>query len=116
MPVITRITEQRQRANRRNIFLDGKFAFGVNLNVVARFKLKVGQSVSPEDVTAIEAGELRQECLDKALGYVASRLHSRSELQKKLARREYGDAVITSVLDQLERLHYVDDAKFAATK
>src|SRR5438477_8985138 len=112
MPVITQITEQKRRANRRNVFLDGKFAFGVNLNVVARFKLKVGQNLSAEDVAAIEAGELRQECFDKALGYVSSRPHSRWELRKKLMRREYGEAVIDSTLDQLERLNYVNDARF----
>jgi regulatory protein len=116
MPLVTQITEQKRRPNRRNIYLDGKFAFGVNLNVVARFKLKVGQDLSPREVAAIEAGELRQECFDKALCYVGSRPHSRSELHKKLMKREYGEAVIAHVLDELERLNYVDDARFAATK
>ena len=116
MPLITKISEQKRRPNRRNVYLDGKFAFGVNLNVVARFKLRVGQSLSPEDVAAIEAGELRQECFDKALGYVGSRPHSRAELHKKLMKREDGDAVVNSVLDELERLNYVNDARFAASK
>ena len=116
MPLITKISEQKKRPNRRNVFLDGSFAFGVNLNVVARFHLRVGLELSAEQVTDIEAGELRQECLDKGLEYICSRLHSRSELQRKLMRREYGQAVIGHVLDELQRLGYVDDARFARAK
>lgn len=116
MPLITRIAEQKRRANRRNVYLDGRFAFGCNLNVVAKFKLREGINLTAEQVTAIEAGEVRQECFDKALEYLGLRLHSRSELAKKLARREYGDAIISGVLDELSRLGYVDDERFARTK
>ena len=116
MPIITKISEQKKRENRRNIFLDGAFAFGVNLNVVARFRLREGLELSLEQVTEIEAGEVRQECFDKGLEYLSSRLHSRSELQRKLNRREYGETVITYVLNELARLGYVDDARFAKAK
>ncbi|HEY8667203.1 MAG TPA: RecX family transcriptional regulator [Tepidisphaeraceae bacterium] len=116
MPQITKIAEQKRRANRRNIFLDGAFAFGCNINVVAKFHLREGLSLTDEQIRAIQHGEVKQECFDKAMGYLQSRLHSRNELQKKLMRREYGDAVITAVLDDLARLGYLDDARFAQTK
>src|SRR5215218_5396129 len=116
MPVITKISEQRRRPNRRNVYLDGAFAFGVNLNVVARFRLREGLSLTADQVTEIERGEVRQEVFDKATQYLGQRLHSRSELHKKLMRREYGERVISDVLDQLEQLGYVDDKRFAVAK
>ena len=116
MPVITKITEQKRRQNRRNIHLDGKFAFGVNLNVVAQFRLREGMNLSAEQVAQIEQGELRQEVFDKATEYLGQRLHSRSELQRKLKRREYGDAVVDAVLENLERLGYLNDERFAHAK
>jgi regulatory protein len=116
MPVVTQISEQKRRENRRNVFLDGKFAFGCNLNVVAKFRLREGLALSDEQVRAIEEGEVRQECFDKAMAYLASRLHSRAELSRKLTRREYGESIITGVLDDLTRLGYLDDARFARTK
>jgi regulatory protein len=116
MPLITKIAEQKKRPNRRNIFLDGQFAFGVNLNVVARFHLRIGLELTSTEIAAIEAGEVRQECMDKGLSYLASRLHSRSELKTKLMRREFGASVVEAVLDELQRLGYVDDARFAANK
>ncbi len=116
MPLITQITEQKRRPNRRNVYLDGRFAFGCNINVVARFHLKEGLSLTPEQLQQILHGEVRQECFDKATEYLQSRLHSRAELYKKLSRREYGPELIDSVLDDLTRLGYVDDARFARTK
>jgi regulatory protein len=116
MPVITKLSEQKRRANRRNVFLDGRFAFGCNLNVVAKFRLREGMNLSTEQVREIEEGEVRQECFDKAMEYLGTRLHSRSELTRKLTRREYGESVIGVVLDELSRLGYLDDARFARTK
>ena len=116
MPVITQISEQKRRPNRRNVYLDGAFAFGCNLNVVAKFKLREGLTLSEEQVRQIQLGEVKQECFDRAMEALSSRLHSRSELRKKLVRREYGDAVVDAVLDDLSRLGYLDDERFAKSK
>src|SRR6266550_2528564 len=94
MPVVTKIVEQKKRPNRRNVYLDGAFAFGLNDNVVARFRLRQGMSISAEMVAEIAAGEVRQECFDYAMKYLQARLHSTVELRRKLVRREYGDSVI----------------------
>ena len=114
MPKVTQIVEQKKRANRRSVFLDGAFAFGVNLNVVARFRLHEGQELTAEDVEAIQKGAVRQECFDHAMRFIEKRMQSRAELKTKLTRQEYGPAVIESVLDQLTELDYVNDARFAA--
>lgn len=116
MPTITKITEQRRAPNRRNVFLDGKFAFGCNLNVVARFRLRAGMALSVEQVREIEFGEVKQECFDAAMQFLSARLHSRAELYRKLARREWGGEVIDAVLEDLSRLGYLNDERFAKTK
>jgi regulatory protein len=116
MPIISKIQEQRRNPNRRNIHLDGVFAFGCNLNVVAKFRLREGMQLTPEQVDQVQQGEVRQECFDAAMRALESRLHSRAELKKKLMRKEWGVPVIDGVLDDLQRLGYVDDARFAKTK
>ena len=116
MPTITRISEQKRRPNRRNVYLDGAFAFGVNLNVVARFRLREGMTLTAEQVAEIERGEVRQEAFDHATKLLGQRLHSRAELAKKLGRREYGTRIVEDVLADLERLGYIDDKRFATTK
>lgn len=116
MPVITQISEQKRRVNRRNVYLDGTFAFGCNLNVVAKFRLREGLVLTPEQVKTIQEGEVRQEVFDRAIRYLEARLHSRSELVTKLKRLEYPLAMIDSVLDHLTEMGYVNDQRFAETR
>lgn len=113
MPVVTQITQQKRSPNRRSVFLDGTFAFGCNVNVIARFRLRQGVELTTEQVQQIQQGEIRQECLDYALRLLQMRAHSRAELLKKLQRREYGSTVSGTVLDDLVRLGYLDDARLA---
>ena len=116
MPTITKISEQKRRPNRRNIHLDGAFAFGCNVNVVARFRLREGMSLSDEQVREIEIGEVKQEALDAGLRLLQSRLQSSSEMRRKLMRKEYGATIVEAVIADLTRLGYLDDARFAKTK
>src|SRR4051812_37386595 len=116
MAVITQIVEAKGKAQRRRVYLDGRFAFSLKLNVVARFRLREGMNLSPDQIESIEVGEVKQECLDRAMKYLSGRLHSTSELRRKLARQEYSVPMIDEVLDELQRLGHVDDARFAKTK
>lgn len=116
MPTITKITGQKRRANRRSVYLDGAFAFGCNVNVVARFRLRTGMSLSDEQVREIEQGEVKQEAFDAGTRLLSMRLHSASELRRKLNTREYGHDVVEAVLADLARLGYLDDERFAKAK
>jgi regulatory protein len=116
MPTITQIAEQKRRPNRRNIYLDGSFAFGCNINVVARFRLRPGMTLSEDQVKEIQLGEVKQECFDSAMRFLQSRMHSTAELRRKLGRHEWGAAVIDAVLSDLARMGYVDDERFARTR
>lgn len=116
MPLITKILEQKRRANRRSVLLDGKFAFGCNINVIAKFKLKEGMSLSAEQVEGILQGAVRQECFDAAMRFLQRRMHSRDELRRKLTRQEYTGETVDLVIEDLARMGYVDDQRFAKTK
>jgi len=116
MPLITQILEAKGKGQRRRIYLDGKFAFTIKLNVVARFRLREGMDLSSAQIQQIETGEVRQECLDRAMKYLSGRLHSAAELKRKLLRQEYSPAMIDEILEELKRLGYIDDARFAKTK
>lgn len=113
MPLITQIKTTRRRPDRRSVYLDGAFAFACHLNVIARFGLREGLTLSENDLIRIRQGEVRQECFDRALKYLEKRLHSRKELTDKLRRQEYPPDLIESVMDQLSQMGYVNDKRFA---
>lgn len=114
MPTITRIVELKRNPNRRSIHLDGRFAFNVNLNVIARFALRVGQVLRDEDVEQIGLAEQRQRCFDHALRLLSRRGVGRVELRRRLLRlKKWGEPIIDAALDRLEQLDYLNDARTA---
>lgn len=114
--MITRIVETPGRPHWRRIYLDGKPALLCSVNVVARFGLRPMMELSEASIEAIRVGQIRQECFDTAMRFLQRRMHSRTQLQTKLARKEFDQATIAEVLSELERLGYVDDARFAQVK
>jgi len=54
-------------------------------------------------------------CLAEALRYLARRMHSRAEMQARLARR-HAPSVVEATLAHLERRGYLDDARFALAR
>ncbi len=116
MPVITRISERNRSPRRRNIYVDGKFAFACNVAVAARFGLREGLEIAAEQVERIRGDEVRQECFDAAIHILERRLHSQAELRQKLISKEYGESLIDTVLDELIRLDYINDDRFARAR
>lgn len=116
MQAITRISITKRQPNRRRIYLDGCFAFACGINVVARFRLREGMSLSEDKLLEIAYGESRQKCMDRAMRFIETRLHSRVELQRKLQRANFSPQLIELVLAELGTLGYVDDMKFARVR
>lgn len=96
--------------------MDGRFAFGCNINVVAKFRLREGLVLTEDELARIRDGEVQQECFDRAIRFIETRMHSRKELSDKLKRNEYPIEMIDAVLDRLTEMGYVNDAKFATGK
>jgi regulatory protein len=116
MPTITKISTTKRQPNRPSVYVDGRFAFACSLNVVARFHLREGMSLSAEKLTEIAQGEIRQKCLDRAMRYLQTRLHSRAELQRKLRKAQFSLPLIEQALGDLAKLGYVDDEQFARAR
>ncbi len=116
MPIITAIKVQQRKATRVSVFLDRAFAFGLHQKVAGRFGLKPGMELSQRDVEAIQQGQVQQECFDKAMLYLSRRMHSGSELRRKLLKSEFAEAVIEVTLQRLTDLNYINDAEFARQK
>src|SRR5207247_3393840 len=88
MPTITRIATSKRRPHRRSLFLDGRFAFACHVNVIARFRLRVGQDLTADQLREIEQGQVRQEAFDAATRLMRSRLQATAEQRQKLLRKE----------------------------
>lgn len=111
MQEITSLEVQKNNAERVNVYLDGEFAFGLNLMDAAA--LRKGQKLSEADIATLREKDATVKAFDAAVTYLSYRPRSVKEIRDKLAKKEYSELVIESVIQRLEKYGYVDDRTFA---
>ena len=110
---ITALETQTHDEDRVSIFLDGEFAFGVHQDVVVKYGLTEGQTLTPEEREQIEEDEEYVQAKQRALGYLAHKPRTEKEVRRKLRQEEYVDPVIEDVIARLYELEYLDDESYA---
>ena len=108
---ITAITPQKRNPRRVNVYLDGKFAFGLE-KVVAAW-LQIGQTLTEEEIADLRQADAREAAYQQALRYCAYRPRTEQEVRRHLAKHGVDEAVVEEILQRLRELSLVDDARFA---
>jgi regulatory protein len=111
LPEITALRLQKKNQQRVNVYLDGKYAFGLQASVAA--SLKVGQRLSPEEVDQLQRRDAAEAAYDRALNYLSYRPRSRAEIETYLKRRRVPPITIQTVMGRLVRAGLLDDEAFA---
>lgn len=109
---ITAIVRQKRNPERVNIFLDEEYAFGL-ARIVAAW-LQIGQYLSEEKITSLQAEDAREVAYLKAIKYLDYRERSEAEIRIHLNKGDINEHVIEDVIDRLRRSSLVDDRRFAA--
>jgi len=110
---ISAIEVQEKKANRRSIFVNGKFVVGVDESIIADLGLHVGQQIGEEELQAIARAEMIARAKQKALKLLEHRPHSRAEIGRRLSRAGFAEDVVEETLTRLEDLGLIDDAQFS---
>ena len=113
MSKITALHAGRGREKRVNVFLDGKFAFSLEAEVVMKEGLQVGQELSTGQVELLIGSDRLQRCLNVAYRYLSYRPRSESEVRERLQRRGFDGDCTEAVMAKLREQGLVDDAVFA---
>ena len=72
MNEITAITPQVKDKRRCNIYLDGRFCCGLTLEAAVENRLKVGQTVTEEQLAEIQLESEKSTAFDKALNHISA--------------------------------------------
>lgn len=112
-PRISAIERQEKKANRRSIFINGRFALGVDETVVADLGLHVGQQISEEELQDVVHAELVNKAKERALKLLDYRPRSRKEIAQRLVRADFAEDVVEETLTRLEDLGFIDDKQFS---
>jgi regulatory protein len=108
---ITAIRVQKRNPDRANIYLDGEFAFGLELIEAA--KLSRGQVLGDDEIAALKVIDEIGRAREAALAFLAHRPRSKREIVDRLNKHGYPEPAIEAALERLERAGFVDDGAFA---
>ncbi|QPC84839.1 RecX family transcriptional regulator [Phototrophicus methaneseepsis] len=111
MPTITLLEVQKNNKERVNVYLDGEFAFG--LNVMDAVLLRKGQELDDAAIVELKHKDAIVKAYDQAVQLLARRPYSIQEVKQKLSRKDRPPDVVAAVLERLQQYGYLDDAAFA---
>ncbi len=111
--LVTAIIPQKKDPAKRNIFIDGEFAFSLIAQDVLYFKLREGEPIPQETFDIIQDNLIYIQAQDTALHYLGYKMRTEAELRRKLTEKEFAPQVIEKVMDFLCRYGYCDDKAYA---
>lgn len=107
---ITALKAQRN-AERVNVYLDGKFAFGLAL--IHAVWLRVGQTLSDDEIADLQAADALEQAHRRAVDLISYRPRSVREVQRRLKKAGADDVSIARVIERLIAVGLLDDAAFS---
>ena len=113
MPKITDLTIQKNNKARANLYLDGEFAFGVEMLTVMKLGLKIGQEVSEERLKEAVFDSEKSVAFEKAVDYLARGMKTEKQMRDYLQKKGYSLEIVNVVVGKLKDYRYVDDKHFA---
>lgn len=113
MPEITGITPQNHDKTRCNIEADGRFFCGMSLETVVRNRLKIGMTVSDEELSRMQFESERGVAFDKALTHISASAKTEKEIRDFLGKKGYLREVADYVVGKMKEYGYLNDLAYA---
>lgn len=122
---ITRISKQKKRSDRYNVYVDEIYSFSISANDLLKSKISVREEVSVEELENYKRQASKSYLLDACLNYISSRPHSSNEVSQYIKKKiflkpeikehigENQKEVINEILDYLQQKNYLNDIEFA---
>ncbi|MEJ2750118.1 MAG: RecX family transcriptional regulator [Anaerolineae bacterium] len=108
---VTALQAQKKNKERVNVFLDGSFAFGLPLETAVH--LKVGQSLSQDEIAALQQEDLLDKVKQAAYRLISYRPRSIAEVKRHLGRKGYDEELIDTAVSHLTAVDLLNDEAFA---
>lgn len=112
MAEITKIKAQKNK-KRVNIYLDGRFAFGLDADNFLKAGLKVGQELSEKQVEDLIFKNEFQKLLDRVYRILSLRPRSEKEIKDYLAKKKATEKISQKIIEKLKKSGQINDNAFA---
>jgi len=109
MKRITSIEVQKNNQDRVSIFLDNKFAFGLDMTLYLKYNLKKDMELEEDFIETILKAEEINKSLNYAISLLSRKDRTKREIEDKLLNKGYDIEVVGKVLDKLKEYNYIND-------
>lgn len=113
MPKITDIQIQKKNKTRANVYIDGEFAFALEMLTVMKLGLKIGADVTVDKLNEAVFDSERSVAMDKAFNYLSRGLKTCKQMRDYLIGKDYSVKVVDAVVDKLIEYKYLNDDYYA---
>lgn len=113
MPKITDLKIQKNNKTRANLYLDGEFAFGVEMLTVMKLGLKIGTEISEERLKEAIFDSEKSVAFEKSMDYLARGMKTVKQMKDYLTKKGFSAEVTAHVIEKLKDYKYVDDDTYA---
>ena len=110
---VTALKAQKNNSHRVSLFLDGEFALGIHQDLVVKYDLHTGRTLTPQEQAQLEADERLIAAKQCALEYLAHKPRTEGEVRDRLAQDDYEPSIVEQVITRLHELSYLDDEAYA---
>lgn len=109
---ITAVTQQKKRSERYNVFIDGKFAFGIDGVDLLYYKLKEGAEITQQRLDEINEQLVFIKARECAMRYIDFKRRTEKEVRGKL-KEDYNADITDRVIELLKHYRIIDDSEYA---
>lgn len=113
MPKITDMQIQKNNKARANVYVDGEFAFALEMLTVMKLGLKIGQEVSQDKLAEAIFDSEKSVAFERAVDYLGRGMKTCKQMRDYLEKKGYDKRVVEYVIDKLKEYRYVDDEAYA---
>lgn len=114
MRTITKIQQQKKSLHRYNIYLNDEYAFGIDEDILVKFQLHKGMTLTESTIEEIMGHEDKHLAYLMAIRYLSYRMRSTKEIETYLRKKEVSPQTIASIMARLQKENLLDDHAFAA--
>lgn len=109
MQRITSIEVQKNNKDRISVYLDNKFAFGLDIAIYLKYNLKKDMELEENFIESILKAEEASKALNYAIQLLSRKDRTKKEIADKLLDKGYDIVIINNVLDKLLEYNYIND-------
>ncbi|MCH5160217.1 MAG: RecX family transcriptional regulator [Clostridiales bacterium] len=113
MPKITDMQIQKNNKTRANVYIDGEFAFALEMLTVMKLGLKIGQELPQERLSEAIFDSEKSVAFEKAMDYLGRGMKTAKQMRDYLEKKGYDSRVVDYVVAKLKEYRYIDDDAYA---